>query len=160
MAGRTYAELALAYYGSEKISGPVPTDRVQANPIPGVFGFIREVIEPLARDAGGLVAVIEQAWKAQGAAAPPQALQALPLCVRFGCNSVETLAWYRFGFRQRISAHALAAALPLPVDAVSDSQRATEVRKMRSRWLAGQVAPVVANPILEHVASVLREAID
>lgn len=160
MAGGTYAELALAYYGYEKIPGPVPTNRVQANPIPGIFGFIREVMEPLARDAGCLVAVLEQAWKAQGAAEPSQALQALPLCVRCGCDSLETLAWYRFGFRQRVSAHALATAFPLPVDAVSDALRATEVRKLRNRWLSGQVAPVVANPILEHIASVLRETSD
>jgi hypothetical protein len=165
MSGASYADLGRAYYGAENISDPFPTARITSpnpykNPLPGVFGFIRELVEPLARDAGCLVAILEQSWKAQGAAAPPQALQALPLCVRFGCNSLETLAWYRFGFRQRVSAHALATAFPLPVDAASDSQRATEVRKLRRRWLAGQVAAVVANPILEHVASVLREAGD
>jgi len=165
MSGASYAALGRIYYGAENIPELFPTSRTTSpnpynNPLPGVFGFIREIVDPLARDAGCLVAILEQSWKAQGAAAPPQALQALPLCIRFGCNSLEILAWYRFGFRQRVSAHALATAFPLPVDAISDSQRATEVRKLRRRWLAGQVAPVVANPILEHVASVLREAGD
>ncbi|MFN0075537.1 MAG: DEAD/DEAH box helicase [Prosthecobacter sp.] len=160
MAGGTYAELALAYYGPEKIPGPVPTDRVQANPIPGVFGFIREVIEPLARDAGCLVAVLEQAWKAQGATTPPQALQALPLCVRFGCDSLETLAWFRFGFRQRVSAHTLSKAFPLTANPASDAQHSAEVRRLRSRWLDGNIMPTIASALLGHVASVLREAGD
>jgi len=160
LAGKSYAGLARAYFGPEKIPGAVPSDRVQANPIPGVFGFIRDVIEPLARDAGCLVAVLEQAWKAQGAASPPQALQALPLCIRFGCDSLETLAWFRFGFRQRVSAHALGKAFPLTPNVASDVQRASEVRQIRSRWLSGHIQPEVADPILSHVASVLREAGD
>ncbi|HEY5743583.1 MAG TPA: DEAD/DEAH box helicase [Terrimicrobiaceae bacterium] len=165
MSGASYAALGRAYYGAENIPEPFPTARTTSpnpynNPLPGVFGFIREIVDPLARDAGCLVAILEQSWKAQGAAAPPQALQALPLCLRFGCNSLETLAWYRFGFPQRVSAHALARAFPLPVDAASDSQRATEARQLRRRWLAGQIAAAVDNPILENVATVLREAGD
>ncbi|MEY2487731.1 MAG: hypothetical protein QOH39_3379 [Verrucomicrobiota bacterium] len=165
MDGASYAALGRAYYGAENIPEPFPTSRTTSpspynNPLPGVFGFIREIVDPLARDAGCLVAILEQTWKAEGAAEPPQALQALPLCVRFGCNSLETLAWYRFGFRQRVSAHALAKAFPLPVDAATDSQRAIEVRQLRGRWLAGQIAPAIDNPILQNVATVLREAGD
>lgn len=165
MSGASYAALGRTYYGAEKIPEPFPTSRVTSpypynNPLPGVFGFIREIVDPLARDAGCLVAILEQTWKAEGAAEPPQALQALPLCVRFGCNSLETLAWYRFGFRQRVSAHALAKAFPLPVDGATDSQRAIEVRQLRGRWLAGQIAPAVDSPILQNVATVLREAGD
>lgn len=160
MSGSSYAELARLYYGPNTIPGPVPPDRVQAKPIPGVFGFIRDVIEPLARDAGCLVALLEQSWKAEAAATPPEALQALPLCVRFGCNSHETLAWFRFGFRQRVSAHALAAAFPLTPNINNDAQRATEVRRLRRQWLSGQIGPVVDGPILEKIAVVLREAGD
>jgi hypothetical protein len=161
--GVTYAALARSYYGADKIAQPVPSDRTMSsrpynNPIPGIFGFIRDVIEPLARDAGCLVALLEQAWKAEGAAPPPESLQALPLCVRFGCNSIETLAWYRFGFRQRISAHALARAFPLVGTFQSDTQRAAEVRSLRKQWLDGRISPVVSDSILTHVATVLREA--
>lgn len=131
MSGASYAALGRAYYGAQNISEPVSTARITSpnpynNPLPGVFGFIREIVDPLARDAGCLVAILEQAWKAQNVAAPPQTLQALPLCVRFGCNSLETLAWFRFGFRQRVSAHTLARAFPLPIDAANDSQRAPQ----------------------------------
>ena len=165
MGGSTYAALARAYYGPDNVPDPVPSARVMSsrpynNPIPGVFGFIREIIDPLARDAGCLVAVLEQAWKAQGADAPPESLQALPLCVRFGCNSLETLAWFRFGFRQRVGAHALARALPVSSGLASDTQRATEVRTLRSRWLDERVSPVDENPILSHIATVLQEAGD
>ena len=165
MSGATYATLCRGYYGPENVPEPVPSARITSpnpykNPLPGVFGFIREIIDPLARDAGCLVAILEQTWKAQGADAPPQALQALPLCVRFGCNSLETLAWFRFGFRQRVGAHALATAFPLPVDAVDDAQRAMEVRQLRKGWLDGQIMPAVPNPLLVHIASVLREAGD
>ena len=165
MDGATYATLCRAYYGTENVQEPVSSARITSpnpynNPLPGAFGFIREIIDPLARDAGCLVAILEQTWKAQGAPGPPLALQALPLCVRFGCNSLETLAWFRFGFRQRVSAHGLARAFPLPVNTANDAQRAIEVREFRKRWLAGQIMPAVPNPILGHVASVLREAGD
>jgi hypothetical protein len=132
------------------------SSRPYNNPIPGVFGFIRDILTPLARDAGCLVAVLEQAWKVQGAAATPESLQALPLCIRFGCNSLETLAWFRFGFRQRVSAHLLARALPLPSNLASN--RAAQVLSLRSRWLDGQVLPAIDNPILSEIATILREA--
>ena len=165
MKGASYAELARTYYGAQNVPEAVPNTRTTSpnpykNPLPGVFGFVRDVIEPFARDAGCLVAILEQSWIAQGAAKPPQALQALPLCVRFGCNSVQTLAWFRFGFRQRVSAHALATAFPLPATVGNDAERATEVRQLGKRWLSGELAPVVNNPILEKVASILREAGD
>ena len=165
LGGASYAELGRAYYGSKNIPDPFPTARTTSpnpykNPLPGVFGFIRKIIEPLSKDAGCLVAILEQSWGAEGVTAPPQALQALPLCVRFGCNSLESLAWYRFGFRQRIGAHVLAAAFPLPVGASTDSQRAIEVRRLRRNWLAGRILPVATSPILEHIATVFRESED
>jgi len=165
MSGASYATLGRAFYGVQNIPEPFPAARTTSpnpynNPLPSIFGFIRELVEPLARDAGCLVAILEQAWKAEDVPPPPQALQGLPLCVRFGCDSLETLAWFRFGFRQRVSAHALAAAFPLSVDAVNDTQRANEVRVFRRHWLVGQIFPAVPHPILNHVATVLREAGD
>lgn len=164
MSGATYAALSRAYYGPENVPDAVPSKRVMSpkpynNPLPGVFGFIRDIIDPLSRDAGCLVAILEYAWKDLGTKAgpPPESLQALPLCIRFGCNSLDTLAWFRFGFRNRMSAHAFAQALPLPGGITNDTLRASEVRSLRSRWLSGRLAPIVDSPILTHIATILQE---
>ncbi|MGN6276095.1 MAG: DEAD/DEAH box helicase [Solirubrobacterales bacterium] len=95
------------------------------------FGF------GVARLAGGLAAL----WAVTEGAdedAPPGltseqrfALDLLPLAVRFGCNDLSSLAWYRWGFRRRRIAHMLAAEIPLPGDLSQDdhSEWVTEVRR-------------------------------
>ena len=43
----------------------------------------------------------------------PECLQALPLCIRNGCDELSVLAWFRFGLRQRVCAHAF-RSIPTP----------------------------------------------
>ncbi len=158
MNGTSYTVLAKSFSGIAVI----PPDRIQAKPLPAIFSLIRKVMEPLARDAGCLVALIEQAWKAEVGAevALPEALQALPLCLRAGCNSLSTLAWFRFGFRQRVSAHALAAAFPPPSDLANDSDRARWVRDTRKKWLRGMIEPVGDSTIATYAKTILLNAND
>ena len=112
--------------GNERTSG--------SQPIPAVFKFIREVIEfGLALDAGCFLAVYEAA--AESPAPIPEPLAALPLCIRNGCDSLSTLAWFRFGLRERICAHELARRFPVPSELAEDILRAQWVRDTRRKWL-------------------------
>lgn len=85
-----------------------------------------------------------------------ETLQALPLCIRNGCDSLGSLSWYRFGYRQRFCAHALERVLPVPSDLEDDSARAYWVRNTRRDWLSGRLI-VVEEPILDYVKIVLKE---
>jgi hypothetical protein len=80
-----------------------------ARGLPPVFKVVGDVIErALSVEAGCFLALHECWLKAEHPETPvPEALQALPLCVRNGCDNLDVLAWFRFGFRQRMCAHAL-----------------------------------------------------
>jgi len=137
MDGKPYAEIGGMVFG-------VPTIEIKsgrADPkrgIPAIFKFISDVVDrAMSIDAGCFLA-LHECWLAdEHPETPvPEALQMLPLCIRNGCNSLDVLAWYRFGFRQRVCAHALAAEYPMPPEAVTDAERASAVRKASRQWLA------------------------
>ncbi|HDX9635621.1 TPA: DEAD/DEAH box helicase [Bacillus cereus] len=106
-----------------------------SNPIPTVFKFIKEVIEPIAIDAGCFLALNELGVFRDEEI--PESLQALPLAIRNGCNSLGALSWFRFGIRQRKCAHVLEENFPVPVDITNDSNRASWIRKSRMEFLNG-----------------------
>jgi hypothetical protein len=140
LRGETYAHIAHMFLGVplNEITGERST-----GPIPKVFGLVRKLFEPLARDAGCFVALNEHSWQAAaGSSVPlPETLQALPLCIRYGCDSPDTLGWFRFGYRQRICAHALARAFPVPAEVEIDKERSKWINSTRLRWLKGDVSP-------------------
>ena len=139
--GETYAYLAHLFLGIP--IADVSVDRGTGSPVPTVFVLLRKLFEPLARDAGCFVALNEHAWQAaaDGAISLPESLQALPLCIRYGCDSQDTLGWFRFGYRQRICAHTLARAFPVPAEIRDDTERSRWIRSTRGRWLAGTLSP-------------------
>jgi hypothetical protein len=134
--GESYMSIAIKYLGIELSDNNKRSSGSQ--PIPAVFKFIKEIIEPLAIDAGCFLALNEYGVFSEEDNSVPESLQALPLCIRNGCNSLDSLAWFRFGIRQRISAHTLNSLYPLPSDLSNDSQRANWVRAKRSEWLKGK----------------------
>ncbi|MFW6116636.1 MAG: DEAD/DEAH box helicase, partial [bacterium] len=89
MQGASYAELASVFLGLDP-EEPVDNSRSSAahHPIPKVFGFLRQVVDTLAIDAGCLAAVHELGVTDQGEPLP-DGLQALPLCIRYGCDPVD-----------------------------------------------------------------------
>lgn len=107
-------------------------------PIPMVFNLLSNVIDQLAIDAGCFSAIVEYITiqKNGKGSITPEALQALPLCIRNGCNSLGSLAWFRFGYRERICAHALEATFPVPLEIENDSDRSKWVHRVRNMWLA------------------------
>jgi hypothetical protein len=159
MVGRTYAEIAHLFWN---VPLPEVTEsRGTGQAIPAVFGLMRKVIEPLARDAGCFVALNEHAWNADSGTSVtmPEHLEALPLCIRAGCDSLDSLGWFRFGYRQRVCAHALANAFPVPPDIIGDSERARWIRSMRRLWLSGAV-PGADQGLLASARTVVLEAGD
>lgn len=125
-----------------------------ASGIPAVFKFISEVIERLLAVDAGCFLALHECWlnSEHPELTVPEALQALPLCIRNGCDDLEVLAWYRSGFRQRVSAHALADAFPLPPDIFGDAERARAVHHAKRIWLG---EPAVTSSSLLDFARVL-----
>jgi hypothetical protein len=132
----------------------------QDNPIPGVFNLIRKVFEPLARDAGCFVALNEYSWSVNGETLSAAPLQALPLCLRYGCNDMASLGWFRFGYRQRISAHALASSFPPPQE-MTEVELSKWIRSTMSKWVAGEIAVSdERRTLLDHARTVVLHAAD
>lgn len=154
MQGSTYADIAKDYLGWPDDKPFVNKRNSGSHPIPAVFGFLRKVVNPLAIDAGCFIAIHELGVNEEETALP-DALQALPLCVRNGCNSLGVLSWYRFGYRERVCAHAFQTTFPLTDDLPDDSARAEWVRRKREQWLAGREQAEVQ--VLEYAKIVIQE---
>jgi hypothetical protein len=159
LQGKTYAEIAQLFWNIPPQE--VTQSRGTGKAIPAVFGLVGNVFEPLARDAGCFVALNEHAWNADAGTdlTLPERLQALPLCIRYGCDSLDSLGWFRFGYRQRVCAHALALAFPVPSEITGDADRAAWIHLTRRKWLSGDF-PELDNELLTHARTVVREAGD
>jgi hypothetical protein len=157
MGGAPLAEVGAALFGLE--GNQLSSGRTDAKRgLPPVFKFVGDIIErALARDAGCLLALFESLLEHEHPEmSAPESLQALPLCVRNGCNSLDVLAWYRFGYRQRVSAHALAGAYPLPPDVRGDGARQRAVSDLKRRWLYG--APVGEPTLLDWARTIVLDS--
>ena len=58
------------------------------------------------------------------------------MCIKYGCDSPQSLAWYRFGVRLRRPARLLHDAFPPPMQ-LGDEQLRAWVTSQRSAWLNG-----------------------
>ncbi|WP_404369961.1 DEAD/DEAH box helicase [Corallococcus coralloides] len=108
--------------------------------LPAVFKFLGDVVDrSLAQDAGCFLA-LNECWLSSSHpdVLVPECLQALPLCIKNGANSLDVLAWFRFGYRQRVCAHALAQVFPLEAGLKTDDARARAVRRRRNDWLTAE----------------------
>ncbi len=102
------------------------------------FGF---GISRIGGAIGALVSVGEEAdvdLFASLDAESRQALDLLPIAIRFGCDSRGCAAWYRWGFRRRRLAHLLARVLPPPAD-IDDQELGAWIAEQRRELLAGQL---------------------
>jgi hypothetical protein len=145
MNGATYAAIAAKFLS-------MPEAKVEnarsGGPIPDVFKLISEVVDnAMALDAGCFVAICELALAAQAVdTSGLEQLQALPLCIRNGVNSVDTLAWFQHGVRQRVCAHALSSHFPVPLGIEDDTARAQWVRKRFRAWLKEDTEDLASEP--------------
>lgn len=155
MQGATYASIAQAYLGLSP--DQVTESRSKGDdPIPSVLSFVRNIVDLLAIDAGCFVALHELAVNRNSVSSVPESLQGLPLCIRNGCDSLGSLSWYRFGYRQRLCAHALERVFPVPRELADDTERANWVRQTRRGWLSGRLY-AENEPILAYARTVIQE---
>lgn len=152
--GESYSRIAQSYL---RLNGDqITNSRSKGDqPLPAVFGFLHRVVEQLAVDAGCFAAIHEMAVHSEVGTPLPETLQALPLCIRHGCDSLGGLAWYRFGYRERVCAHALQGNFPLPSELTSDSDRAKWVQQTRRRLLSGEIAS--GEPLINYARIILAQ---
>ncbi len=133
MGGRSYAEIASILTGKPTVE--IPSDRQAGNPIPKALSVSQDAWSSLALIAGGFLAVAEQVLEGE----VPLTLASLPMCIKYGCDSPGTLAWYRFGVRLRRPARLLATRYP-PPELASDDELKEWVRQARRDWLNSDVS--------------------
>lgn len=166
MDGKSIKEIAALLLYQDVNDIPGKRNRGSA-PIPKTLGFVKEIIERLAILAGGIVAIVEEDLRERvrrgedWPSKPPFELSTLPLALRYGCNSPQTLAWYRFGPRLRRPAHLLEWAFPLSSTLQDDNLLREAVRDVRRSWLRGQIRvplPLLDEygPVYDAIKTVLR----
>ncbi|MEZ6093442.1 MAG: DEAD/DEAH box helicase [Pirellulaceae bacterium] len=128
MNGDTIKQIASVV--SEASLDEIGVERTGGKPIPKALAVSHGAWSSLALVAGGFLAVAEQVFNDE----VPLALASLPMCIKYGCNSPGSLAWFRFGVRLRRPSHHLANRFPAP-DGLSDEQLKDWVRKARRSWL-------------------------
>lgn len=128
MCGSTYAEL-----GAQLLSKEITTidgRRSQGNsPIPAVFSFVSNISYILPIYAGALLVLLEASGNDVS-----DDLGILSLCMRNGCNDRSSLSWFRFGYRNRMAAHAFSKRYPVPTHLTSDQEVKKWVDAKFSLW--------------------------
>lgn len=154
MEGESYKRIASTYLQEEESN--IDNGRSNgASPIPAVFKFLRTVVDRLAIDAGCFLALNEFGiFGEDNSKLIPEELQALSLCIRNGCNSLSVLAWFRFGIRQRVCAHALHSELPIPIHLKNDTERSIWVKARRRAWLSDRIL-LSDNPLLGFARTII-----
>ena len=114
--------------------GQVHSGRKQGNPLPKTLSVTGETFSTLSLIAGGFLSVAEQELEDS----PPYSLACLPMCIKYGCDSPYSLAWYRFGIRLRRPSRLLAEKFPLPPNLITDEDMKSWVLSMRSGWLQNE----------------------
>jgi len=154
MRGASYSEIAQTYLGLSPEQ--VTKNRRGKDPIPVVLRFVRDTADMLSIDAGCFLAIHELGVQGDRAEASiPETLQALSLCIRNGCDSLGTLAWYRFGYHERVCAHVLQRTFKVPEELTNDAGRADWVRKTRREWLSGKL-DTGDQPILAFARTIIQ----
>ncbi|MCM1567794.1 MAG: DEAD/DEAH box helicase [Dehalobacter sp.] len=139
MEGKPLVELASIITGID--AGEIKFQRTSGQPIPKTISLINDLFSSLAILGGGIVAVAEQLFQElceQGGEefckGVPLALSCMPMCIKYGCDSPESLAWFRFGVRLRRPSRIMYEAFP-PPKLDNDEELRDWVRRQRRIWL-------------------------
>ncbi len=132
MSGSTYAEIASVFLGIEP--EVVNGKRSQGqNHIPAIFSFVGKVLHHLSIYAGALLVILEESDLLSNQLGE---MPLLPLCIRNGCNSRDSLAWFRYGYRNRIVAHEFAQIYPIPMTIQDDNELKSWVKRQLRKWIS------------------------
>ena len=144
MEGKPLVDVATALTGTSV--NPFDYGRnAGGKPIPKTIALTNDSFAQLALLAGGIVAIIEQffgefAQRGNGLfdGGVPLALNSLPMCIKYGCDSPRSLAWYRFGVRLRRPSRLLFEAFP-PPEIDDDDELRDWISQQRADWLRGEL---------------------
>jgi superfamily II DNA/RNA helicase len=135
----------------------IPFARTQGKPLPKTLSVAMDTWSSLSLITGGFLAVGEQLFNERQM---PLALACLPMCIKYGCDSPGTLAWFRFGVRLRRASRVLATIFPPPPDAQTDEGLRNWVRQARRDWLTGEShAPIGTSEDVLQILEVTRQFI-
>jgi len=157
MRGQSLAELHPRLRLDNNV--PFESGRGQGKPIPSLLNALKDTTEALAKDAGCIVALHEHTMRETLGTEyqVPDALAALPLCIRNGCDSLKTLTFFRNVYRQRMFAHRIASYFNLSEDIATESQRTDWVHAIRLAWLQNKYAILDDDPLLFASKSIVKE---
>ncbi len=151
MSGRTYAEIASVFLGIEL--DVVNGKRSQGqNHIPAIFSFVGRVLHHLSIYAGALLVILEESDLLSDQLGE---MPLLPLCIRNGCNSRDSLAWFRYGYRNRIAAHEFAQLYPIPIAIQDDSELKRWIKRQLGEWIREDASEAEAEA-LQSVRTILN----
>lgn len=161
MEGKPLVELASIITGIN--AGEIKSQRTSGQPIPKTISLINDLFSSLAILGGGLVAVAEQLFQEfseQGNEAfsqgVPLALSCMPMSIKYGCDSPESLAWFRFGVRLRRPSRIMYEAFP-PPKFDNDEALRDWVRRQRREWLRVGIDESSKQPqIFQAIAEFIR----
>lgn len=134
MSGERYAEIACRLLGLEA-SMISPSRKRGDAPLPAVFSFVGKVIHHLSIYAGTIVVLLEESELLNRINSD---IELLPLSIRNGCCDRSSLGWFRFGYRNRLAAHAFSRILPVPENITEDVEIRNWVRERRKYWLKNE----------------------
>ena len=129
MRGASIVEIASVLRGCSV--DEVVSSRGQGKPLPKALAVTGQAWGGLALIAGGLLSIVEQELDGE----VPLALACLPMCLKYGCDSPMTLAWYRFGVRLRRPSRLLAERFRSSAEPTTDSELRAWVETARRAWL-------------------------
>jgi hypothetical protein len=137
--GDTLAAIGQTLLG-ETIAESARTDGTK--PIPRLISFTRTDISNVAQIAGAMAAIFE----ATGQLSPDTqtAPMIAPLAIKYGCRTVESLAWYRFAIRFRRVAHIFGRAYGVQSGGSDAENRAFVAEQFRS-FLDGAAPPTAVS---------------
>lgn len=130
MNGKSYA--LMAAFLLEKDLADIDGKRNQGHPIPAIFSFVSQALHHLSIYAGALQAIIEGSNLLNGNLGQ---LPLFPLCIRNGCNNRESLAWFRYGYRNRMIAHEFARIYPVPAEIQDEASIRDWIANVKRNWL-------------------------
>ncbi|MFJ5772453.1 DEAD/DEAH box helicase [Psychrobacillus sp. NPDC093180] len=134
------------YYGSKNIkeigintfpSIIVSNERTQGAFIPTVLKLLeyKGPFENLSRFASVLISILEEMWmdrvEQDEVVTVPFQLSMLPIAIKMGLKDVNSVAWYRFGYRNRFVAQALGSIIETNI--ASDSSEIEVIKIIRDK---------------------------
>lgn len=121
-------ELGSSTFPSMKISN----ERIQGSFIPTVLKLLeyQGPFEKLSRYASVLISILEEMWKDEEQdedVTVPFQLSMLPIAIKIGLKDINSVAWYRFGYRSRFAARILGSIIEISITSENNEKEVFKI---------------------------------